>query len=138
MKTLMITLSLILAAGAAHADEFAYEATSDCINTNGGTPKTHLLVRFVDSLAGELDPNVLGDGGLLIFANPFTNEQTAILETDERAPFAHSLKRYAQQGLLVTIKKSCLKPVSAAQARAMNGLKSQALRIKGTASAYRI
>ena len=109
-----------------------------CIS-NGGSAKTHVLARFENSLTGELDPFVLGDGGLLVFSNPFTNHRMVIHEDIESAPYATKLKPYAGRNLILGIRKDCLSRVRSRQKMAtMEDLKRRVLGIRGKSTYFEL
>lgn len=105
MKKLLLVIALLFVL---NSNSFA----GNCITRSEGNPTTHILARFAFGLAGELDPFTLGDAGLMLFENPFTNQKMLILENDELAPYTSSLLPYAHRGLVVAIKLSCLQAIT--------------------------
>ncbi|MCB9091310.1 MAG: hypothetical protein H6621_10275 [Halobacteriovoraceae bacterium] len=104
-------------------------AKEDCISRNG-SPSTHNLYAFEDSLAGELDPYVLGDGGLLVFSEVFGSGHIVIYEVNEEAPYANALKEHASTPsakLLITVRKDCLEEASEEQIEVMTHLSEDVL-----------
>lgn len=88
-------------------------ANTPCISSGGegATPATHLLVRFDNALVGELDPTgEVGEGALMVFTDPFANKKLVVHEDNRYAPYGRQLISHANQGLMVSIRKACLKP----------------------------
>ncbi len=84
-----------------------------------------------DTLVGELDPNVLGDGGLTAIQ---TNSGTyLVFESNESAFMTSTIQQNAKRGLkVIAILKSCLNPVKAQnQKKVMRSLAQNIMSIPG-------
>lgn len=109
---------------------------NNCIDTKGN-PKTHIPVRVMNAIAAELDPFVLGDGGLMVFADPISNKRIVVYERGEAAPYTRDMIDLANRGVMVTLKKSCLASVRDRSAiEIMEHIKADILRDRHPTTAY--
>lgn len=94
--------------------------------------------QVIDSLIGELDPNVLGDGGLLVISTSDYGNIT-LFEADEDASQIRSIQENADKGLKqIAVRKACLtwlRPTSR-KANVMDELTTDVLNLEGSARFY--
>lgn len=95
---------------------------------------------YLGRLLGELDPRVLGDGGILVIGNQ-DDGHIAIYEAGEDAPLVREIVGNANNDLnLIAVKKSCLKAVrtSSRQSSMIGDLMIEVLKLAPAKKYYEV
>jgi hypothetical protein len=135
MKYLLLAILITLSAQSALAGR--------CFSQGSGHPADYILVAVINSLKGELDPHVLGDGGLMAFQDALDSKIIVVYEPGEEAPYTTIIEEEyrspdPRQRYLLMIKKDCLKKATRREASTMQELQEGVLRIPGNGDYYRL
>ncbi len=108
-----------------------------CKKSNDLNDKAYIVGKLEGSLVGELDPYVLGDGGLFVLRLN-NNKLVTVFEPLEDAGTTLGLRAISQMGGVIAIAKGTVERASKREIRIMRDLKENVMMIPGRSQYFSI